>query len=206
MRRSASRRRTSAAAEPGKSMRTVVAVAALTVFVGAASAADLSRQRGSLVDERSVAYRGVRMGDSARRVRRVFGRPMTGDGFSPAGKLPAEIGVPASIPTPGGRRPLLLKYADVAFLVGPRGVYAFIVAEKGARTRRRVHVGDRLGSARRAYRLRCGRVTAGEKVRRGYETYPSCWTTIERRVRIWFGDDPIRSITLLSFRHLRVSR
>jgi hypothetical protein len=109
------------------------------------------------------------------------------------------------IPAPGGRKPLLLKYDDVAFLVGPRGVYAFIVAEKGAHTRRRVHVGDRLRSARQAYRLRCTRVTAGEKLPGGSETYPSCRTTTERRVRIWFGDDPIRSVTLLSLPHLRVS-
>jgi hypothetical protein len=163
---------------------------------------------GSLVDDKGGAYRGVRMGDSPERVRRILGEPSNGPGFAPADTSPAEIGVPQSIPGPGtGLPPDLLKYENVAFVVGPSGVYAFIVTEDGAATTRGVAIGDGIDTARTAYRVRCIDVAGGESLLGGgQEFYPSCGATLKSRLRVWFGRDPIRSITLVSFAHARAAR
>jgi hypothetical protein len=157
----------------------------------------------TLVDERTGSYRGVAMGDSLLEVRRLLGQGEGGSGFAPAGMLPAEAGVPQLIPAPGRRKPGLLKYEDVAFLVGPSGVYAFIVTDDSAQTARGVAIGDELDEARATYDLRCIDVAGGESPFGGVSTYPSCSTTIGGRIRIWFGQDPVRSITLLSLAHSR---
>ena len=153
---------------------------------------------GPLVDERTGSYRGVTMGDSESEVRAALGEPAGGDGFAPAGESPADVGVPQFIPARGGM-PTLLKYDDVSFLVGPGGVYAFIVAAEGAHTRRGVAIGDDLDAARKRYELRCIDVAGGESLGGGQEYYPSCRATVGG-IRVWFGRDPIRSITLLSLR------
>jgi len=142
------------------------------------------------------------MGDSPDRVRRVFGEPSNGPGFAPADSSPAEIGVPQTIPVPPGTRfpPDLLKYDNVAFIVGPSGVYAFIVTEDGAATTRGVAIGDSIEKARTAYPVRCIEVAGGESLLGGEEFYPSCGATLDR-LRVWFGRDPIRSITLVSSAH-----
>jgi hypothetical protein len=152
------------------------------------------------VDERTGAYRGVRFGSSEEDVIRVFGEPVREDGFAPAGESPAEVGVPQSIPGPGE----LLRYENVAFLVtGERRVYAVMVTEEGVTTKRGVSIGDSIDDARGRYRLVCRKVAGGESLLGGQEYYPSCAATLEGGVRIWFGRDPIRSVTLLSARDSR---
>jgi hypothetical protein len=147
------------------------------------------------IDERTGAYRGVRFGSSEQEVIRVFGEPVREDGFAPAGELPAEVGVPQSLPGPG----VLLRYENVAFLVSTgSGVYAAIVTEEGATTARGVSIGDSLEDARGKYRLKCTRVAGGESLLGEQEFYPSCVAVLEGGVRIWFGRDPVRSFTLLS--------
>jgi hypothetical protein len=134
----------------------------------------------------------------------VLGEPGRDPGFAPAGENPSEVGVPESIPAigPGG----LLKYQGVGFLSTPGGgVYAFIVTQAGATTTRGVSVGDRLDVARDKYRLECGRVAGGESLLGGQVYYPSCSARLAPGVRIWFGRDPIRSITLVSVSHLHSS-
>jgi hypothetical protein len=157
-----------------------------------------------LVDDRSGAYRGVQMGDSVEEVSRVLGEPSREPGFAPADNSPAEVGVPQSIPAPGPSASPLLKYEDVAFLVGPRGVYAFIVTADEAATTRGIAIGDGMEKARTAYDVSCIDVAGGESlVGGGQEFYPSCGATLDGRLRVWFGRDPIRSITLLSVEHAR---
>jgi hypothetical protein len=88
-----------------------------------------------------------------------------------------------------------LSYEGLAVLVGADGVYAILVAEP-ARTRRGVAIGDDLVRARRVYKLGCGEGVAGERMGGGVETYPTCRGTIDGRIRIWFGEDPIESIAI----------
>jgi hypothetical protein len=149
---------------------------------------------GGLIDDKRGAYGGVTMGDSEEEVHRAFGEPSTEPGFAPAGKLPAEVGGPQSFPA---RVPFrLLKYEDVGFLLNG-GVYAFIVANDGAETTRGVAIGEAMDEARRSYRLKCIRVAGGESLFGGQEFYPSCSAALDGGLRIWFGRDPIKSITLV---------
>ena len=150
------------------------------------------------IDEQTGAYRGVRFGTSERGVIRTLGEPDRSPGFAPAGQNPSQIGVPASIPGPGG----LLKYEGVGFLATPDGgVYALIVTRAGATTMRGVSIGDSLDVARKKYRLDCQKVAGGESLLGGHENYPSCHARVGRGTDIWFGRDPIRSITLVSASH-----
>jgi hypothetical protein len=152
-----------------------------------------------VVNDRRGAYGGVGMGYSSEDVRRVFGEPSSDDpGFAPAGKHPAEVGVPQTIPGRGTAASPVLKYEGVAFLLDTVGVYAFIVGQDGAETTRGVAIGDRMEDARRSYpALRCTDVAGGERLFGGQEFYPSCTTRLRRGLQIWFGRDPIKSITLV---------
>jgi hypothetical protein len=193
--------------------RLVLGAAAVGVLIVATAVLTLGRDEDAgggrdtetrLVDDRNGAYRGVRMGDSVEEVSRVLGEPSRDPGFAPADASPAEVGVPQSIPAPGPSATPLLKYEDVAFLVGPRGVYAFIVATDEAATTRGVAIGDGMEKARTAYDVSCIDVAGGESLLGGgQEFYPSCGATLDGRLRVWFGRDPIRSITLLSVEHAR---
>ena len=149
------------------------------------------------IDEQLGAYRGVGFGTTERRVIRVFGQPDRSPGFAPAGASPSEVGVPGRIPASGP--PRLLKYNGVGFLGAPGGrIYAIIVTQRGATTTRGVAIGDSLDVARSRYRLRCADVAGGESLLGAQEYYPSCEARLRNGVRIWFGQDPIRSITLVS--------
>ena len=179
-----------------------VAIAVAVAFASAAGVAsfalvrDRNAETRAVIDETAGTYRGVRLGDSAAAVRREFGEPARDPGFAPAGESPADVGVPESIPGSGD----LMKYEGVAFLVDrDRGVFAMLIAEDGAATTRGVAIGDRIEEAHAAYALRCIDVAGGGSLFGGQETYPSCQATLGR-VRMWFGRDPIRSITLLSLR------
>ena len=150
-----------------------------------------------LLDEREGSYRGVRFGATEADVRRVFGKPGEGSGFSPLGSEFHDVGGPPAVRVwpPGSHRQKALRYEGVAFLVGTDGVYAILVTEP-AHTRRGVAIGEDLARARRLYRLGCGEGVAGERIGGGVETYPTCRGTIDERIRIWFGEDPIGSIAI----------
>src|SRR5262245_9113972 len=184
-------------------MLVAVAAALIAGAAGAwfAVATDGADTATVTIDERTGAYRGVRFGTSEPDVIRALGKPDRDPGFAPAGENPSEVGVPESIPTigPGG----LLKYEGVGFLGTPEGgVYAFIVTDAGATTRRGVSIGDRMDVARSKYRLECRDVAGGESLLGEQEFYPSCSARLRHGIRIWFGRDPIRSITLVSASHL----
>ena len=158
------------------------------------------RRGPAVVDETAGAFRGVRMGAGEADVRRVFGEPGDGEGFFPLGESFGEIGGAPAVrnwPHDWRGRPTVLRYEGVAFLVGPRGVFAFVVTEEGARTKRGVRIGDSLERAQRVYDAGCGEQPYGEPLFGGdTPTFRWCRGTIAERHRIWFGRDPIRSITL----------
>ncbi len=151
----------------------------------------------SRLDERGGTYRGVRLGDTEAEVRDRFGAPGEGEGFFPLGESYAEIGGPPAFRVwpPGSSSSKALRYEGVAFAVGSDGVYAIIVTEP-ARTLRGVAIGDDLARSRRLYDVGCGEGAAGERLGGGSLTYPTCRGTIDERIRIWFGEDPIRSIAI----------
>lgn len=178
----------------------VVAVALVLVGVGAWLVAGTDgRKAGNVtIDERTGAYRGVRFGTSEPGVIRVLGQPDRSPGFASAGENPSQVGVPESIP---GGRGGLLKYKGVGFLVTHESrVYAFIVTEPGATTKGGVSIGDSMEKAWRRYPLACTDVAGGESLLGGRKFYQSCGAQLKGGVHIWFGRDPIRSITLVSVR------
>jgi len=157
------------------------------------------REPPGIVNERVGAYRGVAVGASEDDVRRVFGHAEESGPFAPLGTSFGEVGVASPVPVwpPGSyERPRVFRYRDVALLVGRQGIFAFVLSEKGARTLRGVRVGDSLARARQTYKLRCGEQVYGESLLGGSVTFPYCSGTLDRGLRIWFGRDPIRSITV----------
>jgi hypothetical protein len=157
-----------------------------------------------LVDERRGVLHGIRFGASAEEVRARLGEPTDdGEGVFPEG---ADYTGPPSIPSPQSdqrppRMPTPLHYDDTAYLVSPTvGVFSMSTLEGGARTRAGVAVGDTLELVRERYdRVRCGEAVAGEAVFGGETpTYPWC-RAIVGEIRVFFGDDPIASITLTSY-------
>jgi hypothetical protein len=150
------------------------------------------------IDERAGSYRGVGLGDPIPAIKRVFGEQR------PAGDY--EVMAPFRYPDGGYYGPPVLqfgdyepfgptlRYYDVVFTFkGAKGLGVFEVVEPGASTRRGVQVGDPLGSITHAYpELHCG--TANKDTE--YEPYPACAGEIDPGHFIWFGGDPIKSITM----------
>jgi hypothetical protein len=183
----------------GPAAAVILVAALLAALPGCDGDEDAERRPPGAIDEVAGSYGGVRMGASEEDVRSVFGEPGEGEGFFPLGTEFGEIGGAPAVrnwPPDDRAAPTVMRYEDVAFLVGSRGVFAFVVTAEGARTRRDVAVGDRLVAARRTYDVGCGEGVAGEALVGETPTYPYCRGTIGERTRIWFGEDPIRSITL----------
>jgi hypothetical protein len=167
-----------------------LAVAAIALLVHGGSEAP---QR-VLVDERSGSVAGVRLGDSRADVLGALGPPTDDeDGFFPAER---DFTGPPAIPTPEGRAEPI-HYKDVAFLVSAvSGVFAVAVLAEGGMTRAGVGIGDSLDRVRERYRgVMCGEAIAGEALVGPDPTYEWCSTTLDD-VHVFFGGDPIASITL----------
>jgi hypothetical protein len=81
------------------------------------------------------------------------------------------------------------------------GVFSMATLADGARTRAGVGVGDDLDDVRQAYeRVNCGEAIAGEPLfGDDYPTYPWCRALVGS-VRVFFGEDPIASVTITSYR------
>lgn len=188
--------------------RALLAVALLAGAAVVAAVALLGTSRGDRparserVNETEGRLRGVRFGASAAQVRAALGKPTDdGQGFFPEG---ADFTGPPAIPAPSSDRgtrvsPETLHYQDAAYLVSPTaGVFAMAVLAEGAETRAGVRVGDSLERVRERYssKVDCGEAAAGESLFGGDPpTYPWCRTRIGD-LGVFFGEDPIESITL----------
>lgn len=175
------------------------AVAGLLLLAVGCGGAD----RPPVVDERGGVLHGVRFGDGEREVRARLGEPTDdAEGFFPDG---ADYTGPPAIPSPPTdqrppRAPLPLHYRDTAYLVSPSlGVFSMATLEDGARTRGGVAVGDDLELVRERYeRVDCGESVAGEPLFGGDSPMYSWCRAIVGDIRVFFGGDPIESITLTS--------
>jgi hypothetical protein len=153
-----------------------------------------------VVDERAGVLRGVRFGDTSAEVRRRLGRPSDDeDGFFPAG---TDFTGPPNVPLPPSDRgtrvpPEMLHFRDTAYLVSPTaGVFAMATLAEGALTRAGAGAGDDLERVREAYEgVECGEAIGGESPFGEPPTYPWCRTRVGR-TRVFFGGDPVESITL----------
>jgi hypothetical protein len=90
-----------------------------------------------------------------------------------------------------------LRYDHVSFLLCDGRVYAFIIAVRNARTLRGVAIGGGLDEAQSSYaRLSCGNAPYGESFFGEQPWYPFCGGMLRANRWVWFGRDPIRSITI----------
>jgi hypothetical protein len=149
------------------------------------------KARPTFVDEFRGTYRGVGIGDSAAAVERVFGEQrLSGrdEPIAPRKENFVEIGGPTVVADGCGTS---LRYDGVSFFVCGGHVYGFIVTQSGARTRRGVAIGD----AASAVRARYPQLSCGEAPFEG-GSYPYCGGRIAKRRWLWFGRDPVRSISV----------
>lgn len=191
----------------------VIGAAALTAFavllvIGAAVGVSTDEDCAAgdptcRLDERAGAYGAIGIGSAVEDLRRVLGEPRhRGGGYAPAGRLPSDVGVPMSIPSPGGGAPAVYRYDDLAFLLSGEGVYSFMVTAEKAETTRGVGVGDSLDQAREAYSaMKCGKAVAGEPLFpfQDTPTYSYCRAVLAPKRFLWFGKDPIANITLTDY-------
>lgn len=92
-------------------------------------------------------------------------------------------------------RVLTMRYDELTVDIAPRqGAYAFFVWRPDARTTSGIRIGDRLKSAAQRHPgFRCGIRNRNSE----YTPYPYCKGRVGD-IYVWFGQDPIRSITLSS--------
>jgi hypothetical protein len=158
---------------------------------------DRSPEHPVLVDQQNARYRGVTVGDSAEQVRRVLGRPLKkGHDNGPVGHDFYDDGGPSNWSPPGTyKQERNFSYEDVGVLIARGRVYGFVITERDAETREGVGVGDNLAIAKRRYPdMDCDIVNEGSE----YATFPACRGRVGPGRYLGFGQDPIRTITLMS--------
>lgn len=155
-----------------------------------------------MIDESRGTYKGVGLDSSASALQKAFGDGVSAGGFAPLGRLPSEVGVPPSVPSPPGegrQRPQLRRYANAAFLLAGGRVFAMMLTDSRLRTRRGIAIGSSLADVRSSYAgVTCSRAPGGETLTGGAAAYPMCRIRLGRWWSLWFGGDPIRSFTFLS--------
>jgi hypothetical protein len=150
---------------------------------------DRSPERPVLVDERTTAHRGIRVGMETAEVRRVLPNPVVGSELAPLGPDDDEIGGPTSITDVDENG---FRYRDlVVMLDGPR-VTGYVTTDDDAQTRTGVGVGDSLELAKRRYRnLGCDEATFHDS---NTPEYPFCEGDLGRDVALFISGDPIDSL------------
>jgi hypothetical protein len=150
-----------------------------------------------LVDPVAGVADSVRLGDTRAGAVAKLGPapPWNGDqSVEPLEEDWDEIGAPSTMSL---SRPYVLRYPHTTVELDDGRVVAIVTAERNARTPVGVRVGDALEEARRAYpALRCWDAPAGG----GQGTYPVCSGRLRPGRWLWFGEDPIRSISIASRR------
>ena len=151
-----------------------------------------------LVDPVTGTVQSVALGDTRKEVEAKLGTapPWNGDqAVSPLEEDWDEIGAPSSMAYAG--RPYVLRYAHTSVELENGRVVAVTTAERGAVTPAGAGVGDDLDAARQAYpSLRCRDAPATG----GHGSYPACSGRLSPGRWLWFGEDPIKSISLASRR------
>jgi hypothetical protein len=165
-----------------------------TVRVERPNSIPLDEERGSIM--------GVGLGDSAAKVRSVFGQAPPWTMGQPLGPRDGEddVGGPTYLPTAPGRADTFLRYRKHSFWISGGRVWSIQTIERRAQTNRRVGVGDSLSLVKQAYpQLRCDEGSVGSDAP---IPFPYCTGQTGPRSYIYFSADynragtPVTSITL----------
>jgi hypothetical protein len=151
-------------------------------------------ERTATIDELAGTYRGVGIGSTRNEAERALGRPESGatDPLAPIDDDPVEIGIPPA-PQDPGTGIAIWRFEHVAMAAGRGRAWLVSVAVKDAVTREGVGVGSDLDDVRAAYpAAECGTANAGTE----YTPFDYCTLRVAPRRYLWFGYDPIRSITM----------
>jgi hypothetical protein len=150
----------------------------------------------AVVDERRGTWRGIGIGSKRREVESVLGRVRDRgeDPLAPLNLEAGEAGVPPAPDIPRGKTPESIWRARDAALIAHRNrAWLLVVTADGAVTRKGVGVGDTLDEVHNAYpQLRCDVANKNTE----YDETEFCAGRIARKRYVWFGDDPVGSITV----------
>jgi hypothetical protein len=148
------------------------------------------------VDELAGTYRGVGIGSTRDEAELVLGRLETGpnDPLAPIGGDPVDLGFP---PAPQDPRPspgiAIWRFDDVAMAAGRGRAWLVAVAAQDAFTRAGVGVGSDLDDVRAAYPAAdCDTANEGTE----YTPFDYCTLRVAPGRYLWFGNDPVRSLTM----------
>jgi hypothetical protein len=178
------------------------------VLAGSVACSD-TRGGAARIDETRGTYRGIGIGASPTAVRRILGESRFARQDEPPTPRSAPsisaIGAPNALQRRCRRsaaaqgassRVRVLRYPQVSFLFCDSRVFALVVSDRQARTQAGLGIGDRLAQAQRLYPgLRCDRPSSGEA-----GGYPFCVGRLRPQRSLWFGHDPIESITISATR------
>jgi hypothetical protein len=172
-------------------------IAALTLSGddGASNEQGGVRANAIRIDEMAGRYRGTQLGDTEGQVERIMGKAVRGDPHLPLGKTSSgEVAGPFSVANPRScpYGTESLRYRDVSFSTCNTRVFKMLVTDTKAETTAGVGVDDDLEDARNAYpQLECEEIEIGDFG----ERMEYCSGKLDRYY-IYFGGDPIRSISL----------
>jgi hypothetical protein len=164
----------------------------LAVVLARGSPSDQATADPLLVDELAGRYRAVAFGATRAEIVSALGSAPKWTTYDPVGPLGAkwhEIGGPNVIESAGPAD--AVRYRDASFLLGSRRLYTIVVVAADAQTRRGVGIGDDLELVRERY----GRAVCGVFKPEG-TPWPYCAVRVAAKRYVWFGQEPIRSITV----------
>ena len=160
-----------------------------------------------LIDERSATVRNVGIGSSKARIATVLGSYGVRSQAYPSEPADADdddaTGGPWSVVTgphhlgPGGPsgEQVTLRYPGAAFFVRQDRVFGFLISAKDAYTLAGVGVGDDLSRVRERYpRFRCEGASRSDT---SAIQAPSCSGSVRGDRFVYFGGDPIESVTVM---------
>ena len=152
--------------------------------------------RPATLDLEAGTYRGVGLGSTRAQAERVLGRATARatDPLAPAGSEALDHGGPPSPKAPREAGAIAVwRFEDAAMAAGRGRAWLLTAAAHDAVTDRGVGVDSDLDDVRAAYPdAGCGTANAGTE----YPQFPYCAVQVAPARHVWFGRDPVRSVTV----------